>query len=145
MIAASMSSDAARAVRFRVVYLNPPDDDVSDFGLQDRDGELAPGKRTRDGSIRYECEATARSGGQGSVRFSGSYVHGPTGDQFLYISFRPPDGASSAAPWVRRLKIPLVAVDWDLVGAAENGVLEAEIHDVGRARAELAASWTPSR
>lgn len=99
-----------------------------EFGLQDARGELDAGTPGGDGAVRFVTEITLRRQPDGSARYSGAHVHGPTRERFLYVSFRLP---GAGADWRRRVKIPLP-------GSVEAGVrgLRGRWRDRGTPRAE---------
>jgi hypothetical protein len=106
-----------------------------DYGLQSKKGELDPGTPTDDGGVRYECTARTRPGPDGSVNCTGDYLHGPSNERFLYISFRGP----GQSPWVRRTKVMLPGSV-----AADVRRLTASVRDIGRSRAQFEEDWTAS-
>jgi hypothetical protein len=114
----------AREVRLRVVCVEPPvcewEGVRTEFGLQDRQRALHPGRARADGSLAYvlTITATQRPGADG-VRFSGPFVHGTAADPFLYLSLREVGGEPAA--WIRRLKLPLVGLTWDRLAAVADG------------------------
>jgi hypothetical protein len=73
-------------------------------GLQDTAGNLDAGTPEQDGAVRFVTEVTLRRQPDGTVRYSGRHVHGPSAQRFLYVSFRWPGDGNE---WQRRVKIPL--------------------------------------
>ena len=47
-------------------------------------------------------------------KFSGPFVHGPTGGKFIYIDIGTCAGQINT-PWSRRLKIPLTNISWQTI------------------------------
>jgi hypothetical protein len=107
---------------------------ILEFGLQSRKGELRAGTPTPDGGLLYTCEARARAKPDGTLDCTGEFVHGPTGERFLYISFRHRDGGGD--PWVRRTKVLLPkSID------AQARRLSARVADQGTSRVQFRDGW----
>jgi hypothetical protein len=116
-----------------------------EFGLQDRDQGLEPGRSNADGSLAWAIALEARrSTMTGAVRWRGRHVHGPAMTPFLYLSLRRADGQPTE--WLRRLKVPLPSHSWDAIAActpAVGCVLEATISGHGSGTIPLlGAGWT---
>src|SRR5918995_7360833 len=91
------------------------------FGLQDKAGVLARGRSHRDGSMTCLGEVRAeQSGDGGKPNCLGNLTHGPRSRRHLYLSLRHSDDGG----WVKRIKLPLDSITWDMIGAAQDGVLE---------------------
>ena len=126
-------------LRVRIVCHNPPPAEWEGapalFGLQDTGGALHPGVDQSDGSIRFEAEVGLRIEPSGAVRFSGPFVHGPTGQKHLYLSYRH---TTEGSPWIGRIKVPL---SFTATEAEQGGVLEVAISaiqpDGKRARSKV--------
>jgi hypothetical protein len=72
--------------------------------------------------------------------FAGTFVQGPKGDRFLYLSWQRGDGT-----YIKRLKIPLTAITWAQIGMAEQqgAKLAATVSGKGAARTHpLGDGWT---
>lgn len=115
---------ARRTVRLGVVCQIPLpgsyQGEAAEFGIQDKDQRVHHGRAQTDGSVRYEVDATvSERPGRMEPRFGGPFIHGPATGPFLYLSWRPsrPEGA----PWIRRLKLPLASIDWQLLGGKDAG------------------------
>ena len=120
------------------------DDDPTMFGLQDNKQELEPGQRQPDGSIHYSCGVEVKRRTQaGRLRFSGPFVHGPSGDQFLYLGWQR---VAEPGVWLRRWKIMLASISSEQLlatGTEDQGFLEASISDMSKARTVLLdKGWT---
>lgn len=111
-------------------------------GLQDKSGELLPGRELPDATTRYEVDVKLRtaSAGKGAgahgeaLDFSGPFVHGTRGERFLYLSRRDPDGPG----WARRCKIMLPET-----APADGDSLSATLTDTSTSRARLSPDgWT---
>jgi hypothetical protein len=93
----------------------PPLGEPATVGIQDKGQHVHAGIRKRDGSFEFECVIQVRDKGAGNIDFAGPFVHGTPAARFVYLSWKR--AASGAAPWVQRVKIPLVFNAADL-GAA---------------------------
>lgn len=147
----SERSVGSRRVRLRIICVAPPaelhEGEPTIFGLQDKRRAIDAGTRRPDGSIEYECEVEVRRREtDGGLRFSGPCVHGPTNDQFLYLSLRREDGGGS---WIKRLKVSLGDIARAQVVEAldgEGGVVEGSVDGSGAARVPLLGEgWRVSR
>lgn len=144
----STAPDEARTVRLRVICLTPSpitwNDEPATFGLQDKQQELELGQRQPDGSIHYSCDVNVkRQAHTDHLRFSGPFVYGLNGDQFLYLGWRR---VSEPGVWLRRWKIMLASISWEQLlatGTEDQGFLEASVKDMTKARAVLLdKGWT---
>jgi hypothetical protein len=118
----SRAATIAREVRLRVVCVEPPACDRegvrTEFGLQDRDRALHPGRIQADGTLAFALTVTATYRPESNtVRFSGPFAHGTASDLFLYLSLREVGGEATA--WIRRLKVPLADLTWERLTAAD--------------------------
>ena len=111
-----------------------------DFGLQDVDQVVHPGQRTRDDSVQFECELRIKlDGAKKMIHFYGAFVHGPSADRFLYLSWKRQNPTDSL--WIRRLKIPLSEIAWKQVsGLKEGQVLQGRINE-DRKGARAIVDW----
>ena len=98
-----------------------------DFGLQDVDQVVHPGKRTQGDSLQFECELRIKlDGAKKTIHFYGAFVHGPSADRFLYLSWKRQNPTDSL--WIQRLKIPLSGISWEQAsGLKEGQVLQGRI------------------
>ncbi|NJO85000.1 MAG: hypothetical protein HC828_21110 [Blastochloris sp.] len=98
-------------------YDPPPathDDQVMDFGAQDKAGTLHPGTAAPDGTVRFRMDVAVRRQDD-RLDFAGPFVHGPRQGRFLYLGYRPVE----ATAWTRRWKIPLAGITPALVATAQ--------------------------
>jgi hypothetical protein len=111
-----------------------------DFGLQDVDQAVHPGQHTKDGSLQFECELRARLDDEKkTVRFYGAFVHGPTADRFVYLSWKRQ--VTTDGMWVRRLKIPLSGITWQQVRGLKDGqALQCRVGEDHKG-AQAVVSW----
>jgi hypothetical protein len=93
----------------------PPLDEPANVGIQDKDQNVHAGTRKRDGSFGFECVIQVRDKGDGNIDFAGPFVHGKPAARFIYLSWKRT--VTAAAPWVQRVKIPLVLTTADLEAA----------------------------
>lgn len=142
----SPSGTSERIVRLRVVCKEPPDPEQhgATFGLQDKSSTahwvLHPGQWKPKADLHFECEVRVRPDARtGEPNFLGDFVHGPSGERFLYLSWRPkewrpgqPEAPSSR--WQRRMKIHLSTITWERIEEAtrSGGVLEAAVEGTGK-------------
>jgi hypothetical protein len=133
------SSGQARTLRLAVTCVEPPDahEPETTFGLQDAHSHLLAGEPQPDGALRFACELTVRRHPHtGEPDFAGPYVHGKLGERFLYLSLL--DVHTGA--WVRRIKVILAGIGWELVDvieAAPAGSLAARVVGINGARAQF--------
>lgn len=110
-----------RSVRVRLFHdgaqPGPPLDEPLRFGVQDGKGEVHPGTATAGPEWRFDLALELRTGETERPVFGGPFVHGPPGSRFLYLSWKRE--GEHAAPWGWRIKIPLSAIGWAEVRAAE--------------------------
>ena len=110
---------ARSELRIRLVCdTRPPerrDGVATEFGLQDKARALLPGTIQADGSLRFDCEIGVEPGtGHEELQLSGPFVHGKPGERFLYLGWRPRNGAVD--DWIRRWKISLNGISAALIG-----------------------------
>ncbi len=131
-------------IRLWIICVSPPNPDQfgAVLGLQDnsttQEWVLHPGKAERNGDLRFECECRVRCyDGPGVPNFLGPFVHGPKGDRFLYLSWRPKEwrpGGPEVLPsvWLRRMKVRLGSITWKQIDkAVRSGVLETKVAGTG--------------
>ena len=108
---AASTAIVRRALRLRLICLEPPLVEGADFGLQDRQRGIDQGRRQAEGPIVYEFAVTVSRQREGdALRFSGNHVHGSTAVPFVYLSLKRP--GEHAEPWIRRIKVPLPSLTW---------------------------------
>jgi len=90
----------------------------TEFGLQDVERALHPGKQQADGSIRFETTVSCTRSHETGVKFASPFIHGPSAERFLYLGWRPSNGPGDG--WITRWKIPLSGITWQMVLAAES-------------------------
>jgi hypothetical protein len=123
-------------VALRVVVEHAPSDLGTEFGIQDTPGRIVAGVADRQGRIAFECEVrVAPRGVTGDPNFLGPLTHGSPASRHLYLSQKK----SGADGWIKRIKVPLAPITWDLVRAAEDGALETTVD--GRSTATVAVTW----
>jgi len=97
----------------RVVGVRPELADT-DFFMPDRAGARYEGT-AHDGDPavrRFDFASIAsRNRTTGRLRFFGPFCHGPAGDEFVYLGWKP--AGKPDAPWVWRLKLSLTALTWE--------------------------------
>jgi len=86
----------------------------TDFFMPDRAGGRYEGT-ARDGDEAVRCfdfaAIASRNRATGRLRFFGPYCHGPAGDEFIYLGWKP--GGKPDAPWVWRIKMSLTSLSWE--------------------------------
>ena len=113
-----------------------------DFGLQEGHGssyEVVQTKRSNGRDLKFEFTAGVKPAKDGTADFRGPYVQGPAGARFIYINIGTYAGQTNT-PWSRRLKIPLIGIDWNLVDSGET--LTATVPGTGKdGSPSCAYSW----
>src|SRR5262249_31180794 len=120
------------SVPARIVVLAPPAGVA--FALQRGRRELSQVTVSSGRDLRFDLTLLADRGADGSPRFSGEFVQGPTGRKFVYVNSGRLAGQAGSC-WTRRAKVGLHEVKWATVeraAAADGGVLQAQIAGVGR-------------
>ncbi|MFN0146174.1 MAG: DUF5990 family protein [Dehalococcoidia bacterium] len=98
------------------------------FGMQTNSGDLVTGSQSADGTYSFKVGAVAklhRTSGQ--LRFIGPSIHGPSGEEFLYLNWGKPDGS-----WARRIKMPLLSLSWERLEDADGRSRVFEFDATGR-------------
>ena len=111
-------SKTRRTAHLHLICVRPPERPTTDepaiCGLQDRQQQVFPGQQQADGSLLYKADIEIyRDEKKQATRLRGSFVQGPSSAPFLYLSWKRL-GFESAS-WIRRLKIPLPALDWEQI------------------------------
>ncbi len=107
-----------------------------DFGLQKGSGntyETIQIQRSGDKNLEFEFTITVKTAKDGLPNFLGAFVQGPTNQRFVYIDI----GASAGqhTHWSRRMKIPLIGIDWDTIrtlSTNSSSLLVARVHGTGK-------------
>ena len=74
--------------------------------------ELVPPAAVSAGALVFELEVqVAGSLPDGRPRFLGPFVQGPPQARFVYLCVGQAAG-QAGSPWLRRVKVPLGAIDW---------------------------------
>ena len=99
-----------------------------DFGIQDKKGEIHPGKPSKGRLLLFEIDITVKDSDQ--LLFSGPFVHGPPVGRFLYLSWKK--RGHHEHPWAWRIKMRLADIGSPLIRQAQKAghCLEADV--VGR-------------
>lgn len=129
-------------IRLRILCINlPPEVGANPllFGLQDKQGDLQSGQPRSDGALVYECEVKASQNEKGKPNFTGGYTHGTPDERFLYISVRQAYGSG----WLRRSKIMLGSITWEMVETAgvSNTPIEITVDGIAAGRAKVVRGW----
>lgn len=117
-------------LNLRIVLESPPPG--VDFALQKGGGnfyEKVQTQRSGKGDLKFDFEVRVKTGKDGSPNFLGPFVHGPTGERFVYIDIGTAAGQLDSV-WSRRLKVPLRDITWDAVKSGRR----LEIHVPGTAK-----------
>src|SRR3954469_25527388 len=112
-----MSIAVSTSIRLQITCAAPPPathaGEPTEFGLQDKQQTLHVGTLLPDGALLFACEvAVKQHAATGVPDFGGPFVHGPAGERFLYLGWRPLGGA-----WIKRFKIPLAPISWEQLAA----------------------------
>src|SRR4051794_26766414 len=86
-------SHGTQTIRLRLISEAAPpserDGRATEFGLQDKEQALQPGREQPDGSLHFELEVQVKlNATTGLPRFLGPYVHGTPAVPFLYLSWK---------------------------------------------------------
>jgi hypothetical protein len=129
-----MTENTTVSITLRIIVHDPPDildDSNIVLTLEDARKNLHDGVPGEDGSLRFELSVTVRRQKGGTEPdFFGPYVSGPIGQRFIYMNW------SKAGPkhfgTVRRIKVPLKSITWELIEQASDSGLTARIDGVGK-------------
>jgi hypothetical protein len=103
-----------------------------DFALQQGHGrpfETVQKQRSKGSDLKFEFTVGVKAAKDGSADFRGAYVQGPAGERFVYVNIGTYAGQTDT-PWSRRLKIPLMGIDWAMVDLEQT--LTATIPGAGK-------------
>jgi hypothetical protein len=98
------------------------DGDARNFGLQDKANVLHPGKTARSGRVVFDVTIGIKPERTATPVFVGDFAHGGPRERFLYLSWRNASGA-----YAQRLKLPLSAITWRDIEAAQTKPLIGEV------------------
>jgi Family of unknown function (DUF5990) len=98
------------------------------FGIQDKKGEIHPGRPSKGRLLHFEIAINVKDSDQ--LSFSGPFVHGTPAGRFLYLSWKK--RGNHEHPWAWRIKMPLGGISPSLLRQAQKAghCLEADV--VGR-------------
>lgn len=108
-----------------------------DFGVQKGKGndyETIQKQRSRGKDLSFEFTVRVKTGPNAAPNFLGHFVHGPTGERFIYIDIGTYAGQTETG-WSRRLKIPLRDLSPDMVErvlADPGSLLETRVAGTGK-------------
>ena len=104
-----------RELPLRIILVDPPGG--VDFALQKGGGhdyEAVQTQRSSKGDLHFDFTVRVRPGKDGGPNFLGPFVHGPTGERFIYIDIGTMAGQMGSC-WERRLKVPLRGITWEMI------------------------------
>jgi hypothetical protein len=140
------ASSSTRTVRLRLIseaappkaYENRP----TEFGLKDKKRQLHPGLEHPDGSVQFDLEVQVQSiGPTATLRFSGPFVLGKPGEQFLGLIWNYADEPKT----IRGQKIRLDTLTWKLIDPVTRrspGMLQAKVLPITERTATIPVEWT---
>lgn len=103
------------SIPLRIIINKPPAG--VDFGLQKGSGskyDTIQTQRSGSGDIAFEFSIVIKETPDGQPDFAGEYVQGNRGNRFIYIDIGTYAGQVDT-PWSRRLKIPLVGINQEMI------------------------------
>jgi hypothetical protein len=112
-----------------------PDGSAVRFGLQDRKGTMHDGVPRVDGLVQFDFAVTVAELPDGSPDFGGSFVSGPRGERFVYLSWQRLDDAG----FMNRIKVRLADIDWAMIRAGKG--LEANLRGVATGGGKRPVDW----
>lgn len=107
-----------------------------DYGLQKgrgNDYETVQTQRAENTDLRFEFTVRVNQGKDGKPNFLGPFAQGTAADRFVYLDIGTLAGQRDTR-WSRRLKIPLVGIEWDLITQAFKSRKALETRIPGRGR-----------
>jgi hypothetical protein len=124
-----------KTVVVRVTVDYPPSGPGVVFGLQDKSGHIVDGVPGPQGQITFEGEVRVTPTSTGNPNFLGPITHGPPTSRHLYLSH----GRSGGEGWIKRIKLPLASITWEMINAASDGAISARVD--GRSAATVRTEW----
>jgi hypothetical protein len=119
----------------RIIVEKPPAG--VDFGVQKGKGnayETVQTQRFKGKDLSFEFMVRVKTGTNSTPNFLGPFVHGPTGERFVYLDIGTCAGQTDTA-WSRRMKIPLKGISSDIVEhvlADTHSLLETRVAGTGK-------------
>ena len=106
-----------------------------DYGLQKgrgNDYETVQTQRGANKDLTFEFSVRVNEGKKGNPNFLGPFAQGGADGRFVYLDIGTYAGQKNTG-WARRLKIPLVGIDWKVIDAAAKArkPLEARVAGSG--------------
>lgn len=106
-----------------------------DYGLQKgrgNDYETVQTQRGANKDLTFEFSVRVNEGKDGNPNFLGPFAQGGADGRFVYLDIGTYAGQKNTG-WARRLKIPLVSIDWKAIDAAAKArkPLEARVAGSG--------------
>jgi hypothetical protein len=107
-----------------------------DFGVQKGKGneyETVQTQRSKGKDLSFEFRVRVKTG-TAAPNFLGPFVHGPTGERFIYIDIGTYAGQTETV-WSRRLKVPLRGITSEVIErvlANDHSLLETRVAGTGR-------------
>src|SRR4051812_36803659 len=104
-------------LNLQIILLRPPPDVL--FGLQKGSGtiyETVQKQHSTSSDLSFQFSITIKGDRKKDAlpKFSGPFVHGPTGGKFIYLDIGQAAG-QHGTQWSRRLKIPLTGITWEVM------------------------------
>lgn len=119
-------------ISLRIVVLNRPP--AVRFAVQRGRDELVQPVETSLERLVFDLAVWVSGTRSEPPRLTGPFAQGPPAGRFVYVNSGTMAGQPESC-WTRRAKVPITAIDWDLIEQLEKSpgsVLEARIDGVGR-------------
>lgn len=130
-----------RDLNFTIILEKPPAG--VDYGLQEGSGnnyKTVQTQRSTGGDLRFTFSARVREGKDAQPNFLAPFVQGPTHERFVYLDIGTYAGQINTS-WSRRLKIPLRAITWQLIGKRK--ALKTKVPGTGKDGSPACATVKP--
>ena len=104
-----------------------------DYGLQKgrgNDYETVQTQRAANKDLTFEFSVRVSEDKDGKPNFLGPFAQGNAAGRFVYLDIGTCAGQQNTG-WARRLKIPLVGIDWESIDAATKARTHLEAHVAG--------------